>query len=238
VERRQSIRGDVSLAHKDDDGAYVHLVYNVANLPTSSLGDAYRAAKKIEGELSEAADRATDKVGQLIAAAAQEIGGWGDLPLEQLVEKAETEKNSQQKGILLEELAARIFESIPGLTTANRIRTATEEIDIAILNASTDARLSREEALLLVECKNWSGKCGKNEFVILHEKIANRRHRCSLGFLVSWNGFAQTVTAEMLRGSRERNLIVPLDGRQLRAAIREKKIEEHLFAAWQAAIML
>ncbi len=31
--------------------------------------------------------------------------------------------------------------------------------------ASAEARLRREGALILAECKNWRGKCGKNEFV-------------------------------------------------------------------------
>jgi hypothetical protein len=44
--------------------------------------------------------------------------------------------------------------------------------------------------------------------------IPRRRvsQRCTLGFLISWNGFASTVTKEMLRGSREQILVVPLMG--------------------------
>ncbi len=33
------------------------------------------------------------------------------------------------------------------------------------VNDSAEARLRREGALILAECKNWRGKCGKNEFV-------------------------------------------------------------------------
>jgi hypothetical protein len=38
-----------------------------------------------------------------------------------------------------------------------------------------------------------------NELVLFHQKIENRSHRCTLGFLISWNGSAETVTEEMLR---------------------------------------
>jgi hypothetical protein len=38
--------------------------------------------------------------------------------------------------------------------------------------------------------KNWTGKCGKNEFVTFHTKLENRSQRCTLGFLISWNGFS------------------------------------------------
>jgi hypothetical protein len=68
------------------------------------------------------------------------------------------------------------------------------------------------------------------------EKIENRKGRCSIGFLVSWNGFKGTVTKEMLRGSHERVLIVPLDGRQIREAVREDIFMDCIVKAWEAAI--
>ncbi|MFL5348907.1 MAG: hypothetical protein ACJ8AT_29260 [Hyalangium sp.] len=89
-----------------------------------------------------------------------------------------------------------------------------------------------------VECKNWSGKCGKDEFVIFRSKLSNRSERCSLGFLVSWNGFTETVTSEMLRGTRERLLIVPLEGKQIRSAVRSGEFAKLVFSAWQQAVML
>lgn len=55
-----------------------------------------------------------------------------------------------------------------------RVRTETEEIDISTLNSSDDPRLLREGALVLAECKNWSGRCGKNEFVVFRAKLENR----------------------------------------------------------------
>jgi len=128
--------------------------------------------------------------------------------------------------------------SFDGLTVTNRIRTATEEIDISILNDSEDPRLRRESALLLAECKNWMGKCGKDEFVIFREKIENRNQRCNLGFLISWNGFATTVTKEMLRGSREQTLIVPVTGKDLRAAVRDSDFLKVLVECWDKAVHL
>ena len=67
--------------------------------------------------------------------------------------------------------------------------------------------------------QNWSGKCGKNEFLVLNAKAANRGQRCTIAFLVSWNGFPDTITKEMLRGSRENLLIVPLDGKMIANAM-------------------
>ena len=101
-----------------------------------------------------------------------------------------------------------------------------------------DPRFRRESAIVLAECKNWSGKCGKDEFVIFKEKLENRSKRCTLGILVSWNGFTSTVTKEMLRGSREEYLIVPITGREIRAAVRDNNFPDVLAKCWSDAVHL
>jgi len=158
--------------------------------------------------------------------------------LDALVQAVDTAPTTDDKGRCLEELCSRLFDTIPGFTVNGRIRTATEEIDITILNDSDDPRLRRETALLLGECKNWTGKCGKNEFVIFREKIENRNRRCSLGFLLSWNGFASTVTKEMLRGSKEEIMIVPITGKEVRMAVRDGDFKKILLSCWENAVTL
>jgi len=193
---------------------------------------------KPKEELEEYAEQVSNEVGRCAAEAASRIEGWGSMPLDKLVEQVDMASTANLKGRILEKMIARLFETVPGLTTVGRIRTVTEEIDISILNSSADPRFLRESAILLAECKNWSGKCGKDEFVVFQNKLANRSERCSLGFLVSWNGFTETVTSEMLRGSRERLLIIPLEGKQLRGAVRDGDFTRLVFDAWQKAVML
>ena len=154
-----------------------------------------------------------------IAEVAARLSGWGSESLDGLVEQVETSSSADDKGRSLEELCSRLLATVPGFSVTGRLRTATEEIDIAVLNDSPEPRLRREAALVVAECKNWTGKCGKDEFVLFRPKIENRNGRCSLGFLISWNGFAGTVTKEMLRGSREETLIVPITGADIRAAV-------------------
>jgi hypothetical protein len=84
-----------------------------------------------------------------------------------VVEKAKT---SDSKGRALEELVCKLFLSIPGLRVMSRVRTATEEIDIGIFNDAAAGFLASEKALILAECKNWSGKCGRPEFSLLEKK--------------------------------------------------------------------
>lgn len=237
VEIRQKTHGDVELTNFEDDGAFIQLSFTVSTRE-ANLGRAYDAVRKISRELEETSEKISAEIGKQIAAIAARVSGWGSKDLDSLVQTVETATTTDDKGRSLEELCSRLFESVNGLTVTNRIRTATEEIDISILNDSDDPRLRRESALLLAECKNWMGKCGKDEFVIFREKIENRNQRCNLGFLISWNGFATTVTKEMLRGSREQTLIVPVTGKDLRASVREGDFLKVLVECWENAVHL
>lgn len=237
VETRHRLRGDVELTDYDDDGAYIRVCFAILS-GESSPAKAFDRAKKISAEVEEAAERAADDVGKRIAEVAARLSGWGSEPLDKLVERVETATSTDDKGRSLEELASRLFEQIPGFVVTGRIRTATEEIDISIVNDVTEPRLRRESALILAECKNWTSKCGKDEFVIFREKLENRKRRCSLGFLISWNGFATTVTKEILRGSREEILIVPITGQNIRAAVHSGDVLKELVSCWDAAVSL
>jgi len=55
--------------------------------------------------------------------------------------------------------------------------------------------------------------------VLFKEKIENRSGRCRLGFLVCVEEFADTVTKEMLRSSKNDLLVVPIDGQQLKQLV-------------------
>jgi hypothetical protein len=164
--------------------------------------------------------------------------GRGAESLDALLQTVDKATTTDDKGRTLEELCSRLFESVPGFSVNGRVRTATEEIDLSILNDSDDPQFRRESALLLAECKNWTSRCGKDEFVVFREKIGNRNRRCSLGFLISWNGFATTVTKEMLRGSREEVLIVPVSRKELRAAVRDGNFLKVLVECWDKAVHL
>jgi hypothetical protein len=235
IETREKTKKDVRFLSWDDDGAFIHLSYECIDLP-DSLSDAYDEVIKRQNWLEEAAESVSRNAGIFASGTAQKLSGWGSSSPEELVNIVETAKTTDDKGRSLEELVARLFAAIPGFTVSGRVRTETEEIDISILNSSPDPRFIREEALILVECKNWTSKCGKNEFVLFKGKMENRKGRCSLGFLVSWNGFKETVTKEMLRGSHERVLIVPIDGLQIRKAVRENGFGDCIIRAWEEAI--
>jgi hypothetical protein len=156
-----------------------------------------------------------------------------------LVKLCDKAKSADEKGRVLEQLIAALFQTVPGLSLSDsRVRTETEEIDLVLENHCEDPRLKREGAIILVECKNWSSKCGKNEFVLFKEKIRNRKGRCTIGFLFSWNGFAGTITKEMLRESQGDPLIVPIESEQIRKAVLDGSFWSLLRAAWDKATMI
>jgi len=235
IEVRHQQRGDVRLTTFDDDGAFIQMYYEIDTHETN-VGKAFRCAERISAELREMAEQTSCTVGMTVADVARRVSGWGTQPLEQLVDAVERATSTDEKGRSLEELVSRLMESVDGFRVTGRIRTETEEIDIEILNDSSDPRFKREKAILLVECKNWTSKCGKNEFVLFKQKIDNRSARCSLGFLVSWNGFKTTVSKEMIRGSREETLVVPMTGENVRAAVRDGNFIEVLAESWQRAV--
>lgn len=218
---------------------YTHWIANWVE-PSGKRGSKTFAISQYgEAEALRLALKARDEAIARITGKTQPVSNWGKHTLIALIDLVESAKTSNEKGRNLEELIYRLFDNHPGFSiTDSRVQTETEEIDLIVLNNSADPRFSRESAILLIECKNWSGKCGKNEFVIFKEKIENRSSRCSLGFLISWNGFAETVTKEMLRGSREQTLVIPVEGRDIKRAISEDKFEEVLVEAWHNAVIV
>lgn len=121
------------------------------------------------------------------------------------------EKEPDKKGLALEGLVTLIFSTIKGFHPSHRVRTQTEEIDIFIKNESRDVFWSKLSPFILVECKNWSSKVGKDEIALFHSKLENRFGLSKVGFLVSINGFYDTVKKEMLRSSKGDISIVLID---------------------------
>src|SRR5262249_46581352 len=61
VEVRNKVHGDVDLPELDDDGAFIHLSFNIRTEATN-LDDAYRQVLAVCHQLEEAADQASDEI--------------------------------------------------------------------------------------------------------------------------------------------------------------------------------
>jgi hypothetical protein len=236
VEARAKRRRDVVLLGHEDDGAWIHLSYRI-DLASDRLDAAFREASRVEAELHEVAEAVAIGIDDSVARARKRLQGWGSEDLDLLVDRMAA-GTSHEKGLRLEELATRLFATVPGFSANGRVLTETEEIDVTITNGAMEhPAWSRESALLLAECKNWSTVCGKNEFVLFEDKLRNRAGRVSMGFLISWNGFADTIEKSMLRGSRGDLLMVPLTGQDLREAVRNDSFPLLLEERHQQAIL-
>lgn len=146
--------------------------------------------------------------------------GHREAEMARLWAEALANKNSQEKGRLLEECLLLLFRSIPGFEEAAiNLRTSDEEFDVVIPNKSEDPIWRTEGSYILVEAKNWSTKAGPTEFDRFNSKLDRRYGRVKLGFFVSVNGFTDGFHAHALTERRGESLVVPLDRGDIEALL-------------------
>ena len=148
AEVRRQTCGDVLLLQYDDDGAFIHMGIAVTT-QASNLNEALSHVKSVCAQIEETADKAADDVGRKIAQTAARLSAWGTKSMDALIDTVENSISADEKGRSLEELMSRLLETVSGFSVTGRTRTATEEIDITVLNDSNDPRFRRESALLL-----------------------------------------------------------------------------------------
>jgi hypothetical protein len=109
-----------------------------------------------------------------------------------LVDSAAT---NQDKGSRFETLAIYLFEHLDGVeVTDHDIRMPSEEIDLVLWNAQREEILRPWEAIILVECKNWSAAVGAPALDNFIGKL--RRRGLKTGIFVAANG----VTGSFING--------------------------------------
>jgi len=232
VEFRQKEEQNIENIEFDDEGDWCHLYYSII-IPDKlkTLNQAYDYGIDFSIWKDRILHSVQNKIGAIVNEIADEYSSFKSLDFPELIERVENEKDSNTKGRLLEELMNKFFSFVNGFEIIERLKTETEEIDLVILNKSTIPLWQKESSLILVECKSWSSKCGKNELVIFKEKIINRKGRAKIGFFISWNGFAETFTKEDLRSSQGNILVIPVTGKNIKEAL-SGSIEEYLEKWW------
>jgi len=236
VEFRQKEHEDVKNIEFTDEGDWCHLYYSIVPIQPTTLHDVYQYGLSITNWVSKIVNEAQEQTSKLVSNIAEEYSTYKLVEIPELIDKVQTEENSNIKGRLLEELICKVFLNIDGFEIIDRLKTQTEEIDLVILNKSKEPFWQKESQLLLVECKNWTSKCGKNELVLFKEKIVNRKSRAKIGFFVSWNGFKKTFSKEDLRTSHGDILIVPVTGQEIIEATAQASIQESIEKWWLKAV--
>lgn len=223
-ERAIQATPEVELHERDVDyDSLREVLHSVRYQVRSQHGESLDALLRRAGEIKTTLRETTGRIAELLAneyiAAREKVFRVDSLTLPDRYARVEDATGSTMKGKALEDLVLRLAMETPGFDPQPGVRTRTEELDIEILNRSPDLFWQKQSPIIIVECKNWTTKCGKNEYVSLLDKVRNRRNKCELGVLVSWNGFARTVEAHSIRGSTEPEVIVLLDRDHLREAI-------------------
>jgi CheY-like chemotaxis protein len=128
-------------------------------------------------------------------------------------QEAQNATIAAQKGRLLEETLQLLLASIPGFNEVRtNVRGMAEEFDIVVRNESVDPVLQREGSLILVECKNWSGKVDRKELTLIASKVRDRHPRATLGILIAMNGFTEGVANHTDRLPLGGGLVLCIDG--------------------------
>ena len=116
------------------------------------------------------------------------------------------------QGRALEDLICYVFAQVPGVSITHRNEKnafRTEEIDVALWNDGPADGFFFLPNIILVECKNWSGKVGSVELNWFDSKLRSRG--LSHGVLVAANGItgdsaditaAHSIVASALRDGR------------------------------------
>jgi hypothetical protein len=142
------------------------------------------------------------------------------------------------QGRALEDLICYLFPNVPGISVTRRNRTNafhTEEIDVALWNDGHPDGFFFLPNIILVECKNWSGKVTSAELNWFDSKLRNRG--LDFGILVATRGItgdttditaAHSIVAAALRERRRlvvirtEELLVLDNSEQLVLLIKEK----------------
>lgn len=129
-----------------------------------------------------------------------------------LVDMAST---NQDKGSRFETLAIYLFEHLEGVEiTDHDIRMTSEEIDLVLWNSQREEVLRPWEAVILVECKNWSAAVGAPALDNFIGKL--RRRFLKTGIFIAANG----VTGKFIKGDANEGGAVGIIGSALQEGIR------------------
>lgn len=139
------------------------------------------------------------------------VNGEREAQLGTLWRQVQAEKNRQKKGALLEELLLILWRSVAGFEkTSRNQQNQDEEIDLVVMNQSSDEFWRKESSFFLIECKNWMSKVDPKEIDRLFQKIERKGGRCRLGFFVAPAGFTAGVQTTLLANRKEPYVIVLL----------------------------
>lgn len=153
--------------------------------------------------------------------------------LNKMIDKALSETDTYRRGVLWEDVAAYVLNSVTGWKiTGRRVRAGTQEIDLSIVNISLDNERWQLGAYILVECKNWS------THVDIHH-IRNIAHICSMkgnktAILFASNGITTDAKEEIKRLAAENIGVISVAASDLRKLDSADDCKRLILERWEA----
>jgi ActR/RegA family two-component response regulator len=133
--------------------------------------------------------------------------------------RVRTETDRNRKGVLLEELVRLLFRATPGFERVEtRLTNEAEEIDIVVENRSADPVWMKDGSpYVFGECKNWSSKCGPQEYSSFLRKLTTKFGRATTGFFFATGGFTDAFHEQRTadKTSPAKALVIPVDAADL-----------------------
>ncbi len=132
------------------------------------------------------------------------------------------EKNTYQKGVMLENFIALLFNNIGFYNISKRtIDKSLNEVDLIIRNEINDSFFSKFAPYILVECKNKPEEnVGKNDFIQFYSKLKNTNGLSDLGFLITSGYIAKNTYIEAVRTSNERSKVIFISNPEIERLIK------------------
>lgn len=109
----------------------------------------------------------------------------------QILYNAYSAQNNQEKGKLLEDVAAHLFENLSLVSIRDRnLRTKSGEIDLVLeyIGGESPNLFEYQTRFTLVECKNVGSSVSSKEIGHFDKKL--NEAESSLGILIAWNGIS------------------------------------------------
>ena len=146
--------------------------------------------------------------------------GARETELGRLWESVQSETHRQRKGKALEDLLQVLWRSVPGFEDTRRnVKNFSEEIDLIVVNRSSDVFWQRQGDLFLIECKNWSTKVDPKEIAHFVDKIESRSGRCKLGFFIAPMGFTEPARFALAKHANKHWALVLIEAAALKRLV-------------------
>jgi len=137
--------------------------------------------------------------------------------LEELLNRVDKARNNKEKKESLENLARHLFSSIKGFRFIDKNIRASPTGEIDLMFKNNCPYLKDLGKILIIECKNWDRKVGKNELSTFKDKLSYKN--VTTGIFIA-NNFSREAYKKIVEDFRVKKIkILPLKVDEIKSVI-------------------